>query len=982
MAARSSKGGRTTRGIYLGMAATLIVVAAHWTSFGLMAEVRWLDLCFEHLPTLPPSGQVVHVDLDDKALEHIGRWPWPRRKLAQLTEVLSDCGARAIALDIILPDPQEPRYVKEGATDLYSAETGAILSGSLPPVMVLDDVELAEALSVSPNLFLAMHVDITRLEPERTRREQLINVLAGMATTRPAVTRGQAAEELGLSLEEIAPLMSTAKEQAFEQRTRALFRAEADQPLAEVMSRLLGQAEPGSEDADIARRTYLRQRALHVMQRFALPAQALEDASLPAGRAVPPLVTLARVIAHTGFVTVDPDQDGIVRRTPLLVRTEEGVFPHMALALAGEALAAEHGGKHSFSASGRHVVITCADGFVRNIPVDAEGYMRINWAKGAGGQEGLRHISAVAVADVWEARERLQRNRNLFRQGCLRIVEMLGRPDEGAEGFGELIGLVGEADRLWQQRQQRQLQRQKAMLFFPASAPPPATDLLAREQQIERQIDRACRKLLEEVDSFYLPTAGQPASAGRETAQLRELRQLRAFLRRIDQENKQLRRGQQEATDRLAKEVLGKICLVGSTSTGAADFVPTPVHRRTPGVVVHSNILETILSGKFVREPHPWVSGLLILLAGALVALIASTRGPIELSILLVAGMVAYALIDTGVWVAWTYWVVAAGPVAAMLMSFGVITVYRQLTEVRQRRQITKTFKQYLSPTMVDQLVEDPTQAGLGGQRRELSCLFSDLAGFTSISERLGPEGTVNLLNRYLDRVGEVVQVRFGGTLSKYEGDGVFAFFGAPIPQADHAARALRAALGCQAFLAEFNRACQVEKLLPPEMRLSARIGITAGEVFVGNMGSTQRVAYTAIGDSVNLASRLETANKFFGTRILANEQAWQAGLEGLVGRPMGRVLVVGKTEPVAVWEPLAHDGKAADALHELAEQFARGVQLYAAGDFQAARDCFRQAAEQHDDPAARVYLRLCEDALAWPGGAKHFDGVIRLAEK
>ena len=159
-AGRSASGtsGRAVRGICLGLGATLIVAAIHWSPLGQLAEVQWLDVCFQYLPTLHAGGQIVHVDLDDKALEHVGRWPWPRRRLAQLAEVLTECGARAVALDIILPYPQKPRYVKEGATDLYAADTSAVMSAAAPPIMVLDDVELASALGGSADLFLAMRL--------------------------------------------------------------------------------------------------------------------------------------------------------------------------------------------------------------------------------------------------------------------------------------------------------------------------------------------------------------------------------------------------------------------------------------------------------------------------------------------------------------------------------------------------------------------------------------------------------------------------------------------------------------------------------------------------------------------------------------------------------------------------------------------------------------------------------------------------------
>jgi len=976
MLRRSSNPGKATRGITLGLAAALIVAAAHWAGLLSRAELWALDWRFRNLPTIKPGPKIVHVDIDDKALDQIGRWPWPRRRLAQLVGVLTQCGADAVVLDIILPHPQQPRFVRPGQTDLYTADDSALLNPDVPPVPILDDVELAQSLAASANLYLAMHVDLARPETDRQRGQRLQSVISVVAT-RPAMTRAAVAEEIHLERSEIDQLMATAKERAFDRRVQALLVDRSDRSLPDVLRAMLGSAAAGTEDFDIARRAYLRQRALTEMERFAVDADAVSDAVFPDGKVVPPLVTLAKVMAHTGFVTVVPDDDGIVRRVPMLTRTARGIFPHLALVVAAEALADEHGGTYRLLASGAEVSVVCGDGFTRTIPVDRNGHMLANWCLADPAKHPQRHISAVAAGGIWASEEHRQHNRDLARLACYDIATSLNEdPDPD---------LIGRHNQVCKDLYRVQFNRYRDLLFTPARAAAEPKDLVRREADLEKQIDQACTKLIKYVDELLSETDTAPAQTDEDKAQAEQIRKihaLRDLIRQVERENDKIDRRLAEARGRLREMIEGKIVLVGSTATGAADFVPTPLHERTPGVVVHGNVLNTILSGRFVAEAHPAASALLVLLVGALIALIASTRGPIESSILLVVAVIGYAMADLSVWAGWTYWMVTAAPIGSMLLVFAVITVYRQLTEQRQRRVITSTFKQYVSPAMVDRLVEDPTRANLGGQRRQLSCLFSDLAGFTSLSERLGAEGTVTVLNRYLDRAGDIIQVRRGGTLSKYEGDGVFAFFGAPIPQPDHAARAIAAALDCQGFLPDFNRALHAEGLLPDNTDLAVRIGITAGEVFVGNMGSTQRIAYTAIGDSVNLAARLETANKFFGTRILVNDEAWQSGADGLLGRPLGRIVVVGKTEPVAVWEPLGRRDDADKATRQQVDDFAAGVEQYAAGDFDGARARFEAIGARANDPAARVYLRLCEVRAADPAEAAAFDGVIHLTEK
>jgi adenylate cyclase len=302
-----------------------------------------------------------------------------------------------------------------------------------------------------------------------------------------------------------------------------------------------------------------------------------------------------------------------------------------------------------------------------------------------------------------------------------------------------------------------------------------------------------------------------------------------------------------------------------------------------------------------------------------------------------------------------------------MLGSFLVVTAYRQLTEERAKRHIKRLFAHAISPALVDRLLEDPSLAELGGQKRELSCMFTDLGGFTSLSESLGPQETVRLLNRYFDRAAEVIQDRCGGYLNKFLGDGIFAFFGAPVFQTDHARRAIEAAVQCQGEIVELNKALAAEG--GPDIQLSLRVGITTGEAMVGNCGSTQRMDYTAIGDCVNLASRLEQANKFFGTGILVDEHSWgAAGLADVPARLLGKVLVAGLAEPVNVWEVLAPADGEPGELPKALDDFTQAVELLASRNFEAAAETFERLRELlPDDKPTQLYLEVCRQYVAQP---------------
>ena len=967
------------RSMLLGAAGTLLVLAAHLGGLDTELERMELDAHFARTPTVEMTDRLVHVDLDDKAIEHVGRWPWPRRELAQLVRTLHQAGAAAVVLDIILPTPQPPRFVHEGVTDLYAADAEALLNEAARPVPVLDDLELAEAFADCPNLFLPMHADEVRGVAAATDAPALERLLA----TRPALEVAAAGAELGRPGDELAPAMGPALLAAFNRRIRALLADEPDLSQPEVARRLLGGDSGGSLQDDMLRQAYLRQRALRRMRAFALPNLPADTPTrvAPRGLLIPPLVALAEASGHSGFVSYKPQDESRLRYVPLLVAGEDGVFPHLSLNVAMFLMEQRDGRPPGLACGGEDIVLT-GGGVSRRIPLDDRGRMLINWART--GPDRPRHVSALAAADVWQARDRIERNDNLRRSACIAVAQLLSGDDERAQ---PILACQRRANQAWQRLFEARLRLWRARLYAPAEAVPVPPELLDQERALQQQVDQAAAALLKEVDELYLPTGATsaPAASAPADEQLARLAWLRQLVRRLEAERPRLQRQQDASARRLRDVVAGKVCLVGSNTTAAADFVATPIDERMPGVVVHGHVVNTILSGRFIRATPGWAAVLLVLLCGAAATLTTSTRGPLAAAALLVGLLLGYTVVDNLAWMRWTYWLTSIAPLGAMLLPFSFITVYRQLTEQRQRRQITTIFKQYLSPAMVDLVADNPTIAGLGGQRRLLSCLFADLQGFTSISERLGAERTVTLLNRYLDGVGEIVLVRCGGTLSKYEGDGVFAFFGAPIDQPDHAARALRAALEWQAFLARFGPQAGAEGLLPEGVGLRVRIGITSGEVFVGNMGSSRKVAYTAIGNSVNLASRLEGANKFLGTSILVNRQAWQAAAsEKLIGRPVGRILVVGTSEPVEVWEPLAApEAGAASAreadLRRLADEFARGVELYAAGRFDQAAAVFEPLARS-GDAASAAYLELCRQMLTAP--PPNFDGVIRLSEK
>ncbi|MHB8766307.1 MAG: CHASE2 domain-containing protein [Deferrisomatales bacterium] len=391
----------------------------------------------------------------------------------------------------------------------------------------------------------------------------------------------------------------------------------------------------------------------------------------------------------------------------------------------------------------------------------------------------------------------------------------------------------------------------------------------------------------------------------------------------------------------------GKHVLFGLTAPGLFDLRPTPVGAVYPGVELQATLLDNLLSGDFLRDAAPGLGAALVVAlalgAALLAAFFTSPGGTAAAGFALAPLPVGAALLAYGQGV----WLPLAAPGVALAAAAALSLAANYAAEGRQKRFLKGAFRQYLSPDVVEELIAHPERLKLGGERRTLSIFFSDLQGFTSISEALEPEALTALLNDYLSAMTDIIHEE-GGTVDKYEGDAIIAFWNAPLPRPDHAERAVTAALRCQARLAE----------LGPGFReragrdLLMRIGLNTGPAVVGNLGSRTRFDYTMLGDAVNLAARLEGANKEFGTYTLISQTTRKALGPGFAARELARLVVVGKQVPVTVYEPLPPGDAAARG--EALAAFGQGLALYYEGRLAEAARVF--AALAPGDPAARAY--------------------------
>lgn len=410
--------------------------------------------------------------------------------------------------------------------------------------------------------------------------------------------------------------------------------------------------------------------------------------------------------------------------------------------------------------------------------------------------------------------------------------------------------------------------------------------------------------------------------------------------------------------------------LVGFSAPGLMDLRPTPVSRIAPGVALHATALDNLLTARLLRDASQAGAALATLLMACLAAwcvLNARRAAHSTLAILLWlpapvgCGYLAYAL---GYW-----WPVFAGLLAVAVSLVGAV-ILNYATEGRQKAFIKGAFRHYLGAEVIDQILADPQRLRLGGEKRELTVFFSDIEGFSTFSESLDPAALTALLNDYLSDMSAIIKEE-GGYLDKYIGDAIVAFWNAPVAQPDHAARACRAAVRCQRKLSE--RRDEYEQRTGVVLR--ARIGINTGEAIVGNMGSRERFNYTILGDAANLASRLEGANKAFGTYLMVAETTWRQLEAGWSGRELALLRVVGRKAPVRVFEPAGLPG---DPAPESWAAFETARGLFVAGRFKAARALFEQLPA---DPVARAYAAKCS-LLDRADAASPWAGVWELSEK
>ncbi|MBT6326531.1 MAG: adenylate/guanylate cyclase domain-containing protein, partial [Bdellovibrionales bacterium] len=436
------------------------------------------------------------------------------------------------------------------------------------------------------------------------------------------------------------------------------------------------------------------------------------------------------------------------------------------------------------------------------------------------------------------------------------------------------------------------------------------------------------------------------------------------------------------------------IVFIGSTAYGAHDLRHTPLHPQMPGVYFHMNMLDMLLKNRFFysSDESNQYSFLLLIIGTILIILIQVLGHPI----LDIFGVV---ILTTGIYIFDTYYLLPEGyEIKLFFCLFSILSCYSWNTLLnfylsnKDKAFLKSAFGNYISPELIDEMYDRGQPPELGGAEQLLTAYFTDIASFSTFSERLTATQLVELLNEYLTAMTDIL-LKENGTLDKYEGDAIIAFFGAPMPLEDHATRACSVALHMQKALDDLRIKWKSEGDKWPEIvcEMRMRIGINSGNIVTGNMGSTQRMNYTMMGDSVNLAARLEEAAKQYGIYTHVNKDTEVLTENKFEMRKLDTIKVVGKTKPVTTYDLLGFVGETSEDLLQLKTLFQKGLEYYNSKQFDKAIEQFKQSLvyenlrypelEGKKTNPSLIYIDRCEEYIKNPPPAD-WDGIYTLTSK
>ncbi len=885
-----------------------------------------------HLKSAPREREdILLVNIDDAAIEEIGAWPWSRDVIADMLIRLREVGGTHAVFDIeyLSPGqtgidhdyvrsefPQEYREVQEEILSYLDEFAVAVYDGSIPKDYVPEVSE--DMISYIDSRLGGLSEDITG-NIFRDNDNYFADAITFFANT-----------YLTINSERIN---------------------ESDDAV---------QAEQYARDNLLFSNVVDADRLIDAENE-----KTRKDSQFDKGIS-PAILPLIRRVAGAGFPNVYIDEDGVRRRIPLLVEHEGAYVAQLVFSPILHILEPERIIRKDY----RLILEQALDpgnpesGVRRDlvIPLDEDGRLLINWlkkkfsVKGNPEEGSFSSISVLALQVCDEIEERLMDN----------LVAMEAMGIRTAQGYLSYHDAV-----VYLQAVYRDLHDWKLAL-------------LSEERNDHDDYFAARASFFSDYGEFLsggydteiYETLERIADATGED----EWREMSGNIRKNFEVYRQDLATYNEQYRTLEEMCRGRFCIIGYSGIGTSDLGVTPFNKLYPNVGTHANIYNTIMSRQFIIPLPSWVAWLVAFLVCYLNALtyrrIKSLRGRMTLGLSSTVLVFALSVVLMAVF---KIYLPVFVPLLSVFATFLLVSILRFIFSEQEKSFLRKAFTMYLSSDVVNQIVEDPTLLKLGGHEKQITALFTDIKSFSTLSEKVTPEHLVQILNRYLTVMSDIVLDQ-KGTIDKYIGDAIVSFFGAPLDLPDHASRACLAAVRMK----EAELALNKEMLAAGETPLPiyTRIGINTGAMVVGNMGTDNKMNYTIMGNDVNLAARLEGVNKQYGTWILVSESTWNETGGMFLGRKFDRVRVVGIDTPVQLFNIMAVRGEASANQVALADRFNFAIDAYRAKKFPEALHMFSKCAElDSEDQPTKLFLERVKKLLK-DGVPEDWSDVISLTSK
>lgn len=640
-----------------------------------------------------------------------------------------------------------------------------------------------------------------------------------------------------------------------------------------------------------------------------------------------------------GFVNRFTDLDGTIRRVRLVQVHEGRVYFNLALAMLIDICGVKK--ENIVVNPGKNIILKNAFNEIKQkyediiIPINDDGMIYVNWA-GPGPREKSFHILPFYALLEYSG----------FVNGVNEYFDNAG----GFDGIQKRSTLNAEIEKLTDDCKSARNDKERG-------------DIWQRLKSLRSELKKEKLKYLEMLTT-QKKKLEQEAGKTPSDEKKREIETVSEDIKTV------------ELIIR-TEDLKDRVCIIGLTATGTHDIASIPLHNEYPGVGTYHNTINTIIQRDFIASPGKLVAFLMfiaIALSSGYLLQKLSSRKSLVTAIL---GFFILNLLGFYLFAVHSVMIEQLGMNLALLIPSITIISIKLVNEEGQKRFIKGAFSRYIAPDVIEQIMKNPESLELGGENRRITIFFSDVAGFSTISEKLTPPELVALLNEYLSEMTDII-ISHGGTIDKYEGDAIMAFYGAPQPYTDHEIRACLAAIDMKKRLRELQE--QWKKI--GQHQLFVRMGMNTGLAVVGNMGSKMRMDYTAMGDSVNLASRLEGANKFYGSTAMISENTYANAKDAIETRKLDIIRVIGKTEPIGIYELLGLKGKLPQKVYDAIEHYNEGLKFFGERQWKRSMKAFEEALKiLPDDGPSKTYIGRCEEFMKKPP-SKKWDGVYSMKSK